>query len=215
MRAETKSQRQEEIESAAYQLLEKSGFAGTSMQSIARLANASNETLYNWYGDKLGLFKALVTRNAAEVKALLKQELSAERDALEILGLLGPKLLTVLLGSRAIALNRAAAADASGALGLALSQSGRDSVLPLVLQVLERAKGTGRLSFESGDEAVVLYLDLLVGDLQVRRVIGTFPPPTVEFCKDRSNRAIAVLVQLLGTARKTPRPKLTAQGIPQ
>lgn len=50
-------------------------------QDTARQARASNETLYSWYGDKQGLFKALVTRNAAKVKALLEAELSSERDA--------------------------------------------------------------------------------------------------------------------------------------
>ncbi len=198
MRAETRSLRQEEIETVAYQLLEQGGYAGTSMQGIARMAKASNETLYNWYGGKQGLFKALVTRNAAEVKALLEQELSAESDALLILDLLGPKLLMLLLGNRAIALNRAAAADASGELGGTLSQAGRESVLPLLLQVLERAKRMGQLSFDSSDQAVGLYLDLLVGDLQIRRVIGKAPAPAAEFCIERSRRAVSYLVRLLG-----------------
>ena len=197
MRAETKSHRQEEIEAAAYALLEKTGYAGTSMQGIARMAKASNETLYNWYGDKHGLFKALVARNAAEVKALLEQELSAKRDPLVILAHLGPKLLTLLLGDRAIALNRAAAADASGALGAALAEAGRGSVLPLLLQVLERAKSAGQLTFEHSPQAAILYLDLLVGDLQIRRVIGTVPAPTAEFCVQRSERALSHLKTLL------------------
>ncbi len=197
MRAETRSQRQDQIEAAAYELLERKGFAGTSMLGIARLAKASNETLYNWYGDKLGLFKALVTRNAAEVKALLERELSAGQDAMDILGLLGPKLLALLLGPRAIALNRAAAADASGALGQELSRAGRESVLPLILQVLERARSAGHLTFEHSDQAAGLYLDLLVGDLQIRRVIGTLPPPNPDVCEARAARAVALLRQVL------------------
>ena len=198
MRTETRTLRQEQIEIAAYQLLEQKGYAGTSMQGIARLAKASNETLYNWYGDKQGLFKALVARNAAEVKTLLEEELCAQRDALGILGLLGPRLLSLLLGPRAIALNRAAAADSSGALGQALSQAGRESVAPLLIQVLERAKVAGKLFYDRSDQAVVLYLDLLVGDLQIRRVIGVLPPPDDAFCQERSERAIKMLVKLLG-----------------
>lgn len=200
MRAETRSQRQDVIETAAYELLEEKGFAGTSMQGIARRAKASNETLYNWYGDKQGLFKALVARNASEVKALLEGELQADRDDLEILGLLGPKLLALLLGPRAIALNRAAAADSSGALGLALSQAGRATVLPLILAVLERARDAGQLVFERSDLAGGLYMDLLVGDLQIRRITGILPPPTDTFCNERSERALALLLRLLGPA---------------
>ena len=191
MRDENKSLRQKQIEEAAYDVLEQKGYAGTSMIGIARKAKASNETLYNWYGDKQGLFKALVTRNAAEVKSLLEEELSSGHDALEILGLLGPKLLALLLGNRAIALNRAAAADGSGELGAVLSQAGRDSVLPLLERVLDSAKQSGQLAFDRSDAAAGLYLDLLVGDLQIRRVIGRMPAPTPEFCQERAGQAVA------------------------
>lgn len=197
MRQENKSLRQTQIETAAYALLEQKGYAGTSMQAIARKARASNETLYNWYGDKNGLFKALVARNAAEVKALLEEELVTGQDPIATLGRLGPKLLTLLLGDRAIALNRAAAADPSGELGAAISMAGRESVLPLIVAVLERAKSDKKLIFDQADEAAGLYMNLLVGDLQIRRVIGRVPAPDPAFCNTRSGLALSRLSRLL------------------
>lgn len=197
MRQENKSLRQTQIETAAYALLEQKGYAGTSMQAIARKARASNETLYNWYGDKNGLFKALVARNAAEVKALLEEELVTGQDPIATLGRLGPKLLTLLLGDRAIALNRAAAADPSGELGAAISMAGRESVLPLIVAVLERAKSDKKLVFDQADEAAGLYMNLLVGDLQIRRVIGRVPAPDPAFCNTRSGLALSRLSRLL------------------
>ena len=197
MRQENKSLRQTQIETAAYALLEQKGYAGTSMQAIARKARASNETLYNWYGDKNGLFKALVARNAAEVKALLEEELITGQDPIATLGRLGPKLLTLLLGDRAIALNRAAAADPSGELGAAISMAGRESVLPLIVAVLERAKSDKKLIFDQADEAAGLYMNLLVGDLQIRRVIGRVPAPDPAFCNTRSGLALSRLSRLL------------------
>lgn len=197
MREETRSLRQTQIETAAYKMLEEKGYAGTSMQGIARQARASNETLYSWYGDKQGLFKALVTRNAAEVKSLLEAELSAARDGLSILELFGPKLLMLLLGDRAIALNRAAAADPSGVLGATLSEAGRESVFPLVVQVLEAARQQEQLSFDQTEPTVGLYFDLLIGDLQIRRVIGRVPAPSLDSCVARSERAITLLRQIL------------------
>ena len=167
------------------------------MQGIAKHARASNETLYNWFGDKQGLFCALVTRNAEEVKAHLEAELKTDHDALSILGSLGPKLLDLLTGDRAVALNRAAAADGSGELGATLSKAGREVVFPLLEQVLLRARQEGQLRFEISGEAVGLYLDLLIGDQQIRRVIGRLPAPTAEFCEARSKRAMSLLRQLL------------------
>lgn len=168
------------------------------MQGIAKHARASNETLYNWYGDKQGLFRALVTRNAEEVKAHLESELQTDHDALSILGTLGPKLLDLLTGDRAVALNRAAAADSSGELGATLSKAGREAVFPLLERVLLRARDEGVLNFEHTGEAVALYLDLLIGDQQIRRVIGRLPQPSEAFCQERSTRAVRLLRDLLG-----------------
>jgi len=197
MREENRSIRQQQIEAAAYELLEAKGYAGTSMIGIARRARASNETLYNWYGDKQGLFQALVTRNAAEVKGHLEAELKTDHDALSILGSLGPKLLDLLTGDRAVALNRAAAADPSGELGATLSKAGRETVFPLLEKVLLRAKAEGQLSFDEPGTAVGLYLDLLIGDLQIRRVIGRQPCPSKAFCEGRAVRAVRHLQRLL------------------
>lgn len=198
MREEKRSLRQRQIEAAAYEVLEAKGYGGTSMLGIAKKARASNETLYNWYGDKQGLFQALVTRNAAEVKDHLEAELKTANDALSILGTLGPKLLTLLTGDRAVALNRAAAADGSGELGATLSRAGREAVFPLLEQVLLRAKDEGQLAFEHSGAAVGLYLDLLIGDQQIRRVIGRLPSPSEAFCEERSDRAARNLRILLG-----------------
>ena len=211
MREEKRSLRQEQIEAAAYAVLEARGYGGTSMAAIARQARASNETLYNWYGDKTGLFQALVTRNAAEVKAHLETELETDHDAMSILATLGPKLLDLLTGDRAVALNRAAAADSSGELGATLSRSGREAVFPLLEQVLMRARDEGQLSFANTGEAVGLYLDLLIGDQQIRRVIGRLPRPSAAVRKDRSDRAVRYLHHLLGQPNGAPanRPKDT------
>lgn len=198
MREENRSLRQEQIEAAAYELLETKGYAGTSMQGIARKARASNETLYNWYGDKQGLFRALVTRNAAEVKGHLESELETDTDALFILESLGPKLLDLLTGDRAVALNRAAAADSTGELGATLSASGREAVFPLLEAVLLRARSSGALHFDDSAQAVGLYLDLLIGDLQIRRVIGRQPRPDAAARAARAARAVRYLKALLG-----------------
>jgi len=197
VREEKRSIRQQQIEDAAYEVLEAKGYGGTSMLGIAKQARASNETLYNWYGDKQGLFQALVTRNAAEVKGHLEAELKTDNDAQSILATLGPKLLDLLTGDRAVALNRAAAADSSGELGVTLSKAGRESVFPLLERVFLRARTEGQLSFEETGEAVALYLDLLIGDLQIRRVIGRQPRPSKAVRAERAARALRHLRQLL------------------
>ncbi len=197
MRKENKAIRQEQIEQAAYALLHDKGFAGTSMLSIAKRSSASNETLYNWYGDKLGLFRALVAHNAEETRSLLETSLAEEKPALDTLRLLGPKLLSLLTGERAITLNRAAAADSSGELGRAISEAGRETVAPLIREVLENARDVGTLSFTDSGIATELYINLLVGDLQIRRVIGQMPEPDAGDIAQRSKSAFTFFCRLM------------------
>ncbi|MEO9876411.1 MAG: TetR/AcrR family transcriptional regulator [Anderseniella sp.] len=175
MRDENKAARKSRIEAAALELLAEKGYLATSMLSVAKRAKASNETLYNWYGNKQGLFRSLVEANAGEVKALLENDLAQERPPEATLNALGPLLLGLLISDKAITLNRAAAADPSGELARELTQAGRGAVAPLIADVFLKARDVGLLGFDDAAQAVGLYLDLLVGDLQIRRVLGAVP----------------------------------------
>lgn len=185
----TRDARRVQIEDAAYKMLGEKGYAGTSMQGIARAAKASNETLYSWYGDKKGLMAALIARNTGLVREALAGLSGAE--PLDRLGLIGPTLLAIVLGDRAIALNRAAAADPSGDLGRALAAGGRETVAPLIAKLIEDSP-------LRGDPALLtqLYLTLLVGDLQIRRVTGAMGAPDQAFCDTRAAEALATLKRL-------------------
>lgn len=145
MRDDAKRARQAEIAEAAYALVGEKGFGGTSMLAVAKRAKASNETLYRWYGDKIGLFTALIEDNAAGVQDLLEDALSKGSDPIETLAALGPRLFELLTSDRAIALNRAAAADGTGELGAALTRAGREKVMPLIAQVIALAEDAGAL----------------------------------------------------------------------
>ncbi len=197
MREETRALRQAQIEQAAYQVLEEKGYAASSMLAIARKAKASNETLYRWYGDKQGLFKALVERNALQVKSLLEDGLNSAQDPLQTLELLGPKLLELLTGPRSIALNRAAATDPTGELGEAIGRAGRETVAPLISRVLEEARRRELLDFDDTAAAADLYISLLVGDLQIRIVIGREAPPPDQAINARAHKALVHLRRIL------------------
>lgn len=197
MKEENRAARRAQIAEAAYALLQDKGYGGMSMLAVARAARASNETLYRWYGDKQGLFLALIRDNAAEVRTLLDEALAGDRPPMQALQALGPVLLGVLTGARAVALNRAAAADAGRELGAALAEAGRGSVAPLIARVMEQAQKAGDLGGDDPAAAAALYIDLLVGDLQIRRVIGAVPEPGEAECRARADLALARLRKLL------------------
>lgn len=195
MRESAQIERRRSIEEAAYALIDEKGYDNISMLAIAKRAKASNETLYRWYGDKKGLFQAMVIRNADEVYASLVEDLDRQRDPMQILEDISLKLLRLLTSDRAIALNRAAAADASGELGIALSKVGRERVLPLISTVLGQIKDQGTFSDLSLDEVTRLYMSLLIGDLQIRRAIGVMPAPNETELKTTTQKALDHLLK--------------------
>ena len=194
MKQENREARARQIEAAAYELLEEKGFAGLSVQAVAKAAKASNETLYKWYGDKTGLFEALIRGNTGLVAQAL--EAAAMDNPIECLRRVGPVLLTMLLGDRAVALNRAAAADASGTLGRALAREGRSAVAPRIIGIMESAISEDALANGTPQEMAETFFALLIGDLQIRRVTGALPKPHDDYILKRSGDAVASLTRL-------------------
>lgn len=195
MPTKAQTDRRDRIEAAAYALLAQKGYGSTSMLDIAKAAKASNETLYRWYGNKRGLFLSLVQRNAAALKAQLEDALETDAPPLKTLEQIGPVLLAMLVSERAIALNRAAAADPTGELGAAVTQNGRATIAPLIKAVFDRAKRDGAFPALDADDAVALFLTLLIGDTQIRRAIGGLPELTKAEVDARAARALDLLIK--------------------
>lgn len=188
---ERRDRRRDEIEAAAYGVLEAGGYGAMSMLAVARAAGASNETLYRWYGDKAGLVAALIGRNADEVAAAVEAAMAAAQGLEAELETVGIALLGMLVGARAVALNRAAAGDVTGALGRALAEGGRSRVMPLIARMMAR----------HGAGGAEVFLALLVGDWQVRRVTGAMAQPTEPQIRARVAQAVADLLVLLRAGR--------------
>ena len=196
MRADRKDKRRSEIESVALEVMRQRGYEGASMLNIAKAAKASNETLYRWYGDKQRLFLEIVKANAADAEAALDKALAAELPPEDILEHMCNQMLRLLLGERAIALNRAAASDASGQLGGAIAKGGRDRVFPKIVQLMGALREAGKINPPSDEQAAQWFLQLLIGDLQLRRVIGTLPQPTRSQIDDHARTTLQAFYQL-------------------
>lgn len=204
MQAKTREQRQQEILEAAFQVLAEKGYRSTSMLSIAKEANASNQTLYRWYGSKEELFSSLVKANASQATELLEKTVQTHRPVEETLTKLGVVLLQLITSKRAILLNRAAAADASetGKLGKTIAEFGRSSVRPLLIDYLQQAAKAGELRFGAAgevEEAAETYFNLLIGDIQIRRVIGVVDVLKRREAQARSERACRQFLLLFGS----------------
>jgi AcrR family transcriptional regulator len=199
-------ERREEILNVALSVLAERGYRGASMREIAERARASKETLYAWFGDKRGLFEELVRWQAKRIDAVLVPSL--ERDAddpSEVLRAFAVELQRLLLGDRAVVINRAAISEAPSdpTLAKVLSAQGRGSTVPKLERYLESQRAQGRLDFEGAGTAVDALIGLVIGDQQVRRLLGVLAMPEPEQIEARAERAVCGFLTLFGQDRFT------------
>lgn len=203
MRSESRELRRREIVEHAFAMLAQDGYAAFSMQALAKVSRSSKETLYGWFGGKAGLYEAMVAENAA--KLVLPSAEAA--DGVSELSRFGADLLSVLLGERAVLLNRVAAAEAGGeaALGEFLAAKGRGHVMPKLAAYFESLEKRGVICVDASEEPAEIWLSLLVGDLQVRRATGAIGLPAETEIRARSARAAMLTFRLYGANEKTRR----------
>lgn len=196
MKESRRADRRMQIEAAAQAVLVEKGYAGTSMLEVAKRAKASNETLYRWYGEKSGLFAAIVKRNASAGLDQLEKALVDDGPLDEKLARFGAGLLKGALSDSAIELNRAAMADPSGKLGASIAKHGRNTIVPMLASLLNAQHSFG--TFTDASDAAEAFIFLLIGDRQIRRAIGQLPEPDMATCQTHARIATNRFLSFFG-----------------
>lgn len=169
-----REQRRQRVLQAAHDELVENGYENLTMLGVASRAGASKETLYSWFGNREGLFSALITQNADASAERVRAALAGGDDPRQTLVGYSTGLLTLLTGDGSIALNRAAMT--SPKLAKILLESGRFRVGPIVEEYLDRLQAEGVIRKTDSADAFVLLYGLVVQDVQIRVLLGEEPP---------------------------------------
>ncbi|MCC7370945.1 MAG: TetR/AcrR family transcriptional regulator [Chloroflexi bacterium] len=195
-------QRRAEILAVALEVIAERGYHGASMREIAVRARASKETLYAWFGDKRGLFEALIAWNAERLDSIFAPPLAGASDDLTAtLRAFVVELLGLLLSERAVVVNRAAISEAATdpTFGQILVAQGRDRIGPKLASYLEQQRALGRLDFEDAETAVDMLIGLAISDRQVRRLLGVLPTPDAAWIDARAGHAARAFLRIVGS----------------
>lgn len=200
MKESDRAGRRDRILDVAVAALAEYGYRDTTMLEVAHRASASKETLYAWFGSKPGLFEAVIRRNADTVRTAVEGHLDGDAPVESALADFGHALAGLLLGESAVAINRAAISEARTAPTLArmLSEAGREATLPVFIRYLERCRSRGVLDFDDPREAAEIFIGLLLGDAQVRRLLGVMTTPTSARLRSRAKLASRKFLLLYG-----------------
>lgn len=200
MPAEGPSDREQEVLAVVLDLMVEEG-GGFSMATVARRASCSKETLYRWYGDRDGLLTATVQWQAAKV---IMPRLEADKVTLEAfsqtLEQFAKSWLEVLTGDVSVALNRLAISHAGNGksnLGKIVLENGPLAMRARLLPIFAIGRANGFITSD-GDAAFRLFFGLVVGDAQVRALLGEDERPTGNQINSFAKAAVTNFLRLCG-----------------
>ena len=161
-----------QILAAARDRFTECGFGGASMDDVAQLAGVSKATVYAHFKSKSDLFAAVIANEGRGFVLALEQRPGEAIDA--TLTRFGRAAFALFLAPHTIAVYRSIAAETSRFpdLGRIFFESGPAFVLSRLAEFLGHAMADGLLRRDNPDIAAAQFFSLILGDLQLRALVG-------------------------------------------
>lgn len=165
----------EAILDAAVEVMAERG-VGASMEEIARRAGVSKQTIYNHYGSKAELVRALCERRVGEMTAAFAAPEAVEHPA-ETLAHFGRALLATLVKPHSVALWRAAMAGAveTPEVARAFFEAGPRASRRALADYLRLETEAGRLDCLDPQQAAEFFASMVLGSHQTAGLLGVEP----------------------------------------
>lgn len=167
------------IVAAAEQVFLQHGYEAGSLDDVARRANASKATIYAHFGNKDGLFKAIVAEKLAEAAEPLRRADENHASVAEALTAFGRGFLALLLAQGPIKIYRLIVAQGEQFPELARMwfENGPKRAIATLAAFLREHTASGELSIEHPEQAAEYFLMMLRGRLHLQAVSGLVPSP--------------------------------------
>jgi TetR/AcrR family transcriptional regulator, mexJK operon transcriptional repressor len=180
--ADERRARETEILTTALGVFLRSGYGASTLDELAAAAQVTKRTLYTYYGDKAGLFAAMVRDLAAAVS----MDPATDRDTLETLA---ARIVRRVHSDELVCLHQ-----------LVIGESVRFPELAVILHSSGDARHIARLAehlrAERGAESEPLaepLFSLLLGERHRRRLLGIDPAPSSAQAAAHADAALGLL----------------------
>jgi len=189
--------KREQIMRAASMLFLDHGFAGASMDAVAREAGVSKATVYAHFASKEDLFEAMVARGSAErFSRLLDADLD-KLDVEEALRRVAHDFMGVLSAPESMKTMRVVMGEAVRLPELAARfyRAGPGRVLAALTDYLARATARGALAIDDPRLAAEMFFGMIRGDFHMRRLLGLADHPDMADLARLADAAVALFLK--------------------
>jgi AcrR family transcriptional regulator len=172
--------RREALLQAAAEVFFEQGYAAASIDAIIDRAGGSKRNIYNEFGNKEGLFLAIITENADKVLSTLAIEEIEGHDLRETLTAFGQRLMGGYMSPTLIGIYRMAVTEANRFPDLVKSfyEQGPGRATSQLAAVLEGAKKRGEIRVNDCPRVAGHFVGMIRDNLHLQVVLGLRPPPS-------------------------------------
>lgn len=164
---------------AAGEIFLERGYEATGIDAIIARAGGSKRNIYSEFGNKEGLFTAIVTENVDEALAALAIERRGGDDLGALLFQFGCRLLDILLSPALIGIYRIVVTEHARfpALVRRFYEQGPGRASARLAEILAEARNRGQIAAEDCDRAADQFFGMVRGNLHLQVVLGLRPVP--------------------------------------
>lgn len=164
-------EREQEILTATLRVLRSHGVSGTSTAKIAAEAHCSKETIYNWFGDREGLYAALTRAQSRAFLEVMKRVVAKGQSIRQKLDLYASSLLDMVTGE-ANSLVIQLTIGHHQQIDAAMFERD-EAIKALGIDLLISAREQRLLEFSDAEEVFSTLYGLVVGGRGRRAIFGT------------------------------------------
>lgn len=198
--------RREALLRAAAEVFFEQGYAATSIDAIIERAGGSKRNIYSEFGNKEGLFTAIVTENADRALSSLKvDEIGGGRDLRETLTAFGRHLMDVYMSPGVVGIYRIAVTEANRfpELVRAFYEQGPGRTTIRLAEVLEAARERGEIRTDDCQRAADHFVGMIRDNLHLQVVLGLRAAPSEEEAQEAVSSAVEVFLNGVRPRRDT------------
>jgi TetR/AcrR family transcriptional regulator, mexJK operon transcriptional repressor len=176
-RARQRNERRDDILAAATEVFLGNSYESASIDDVVARVGCSKRTVYAQFGNKEGLFAAVVRSLSDRAVVALPDKAGADNDPAVLLEAFGVAILSIIMQDEIVRLWRAMLGSGNRFPNIAqiFYENGPDRARRQLASVLRQLSSAGCLSLADVDAASAHFMGMLRDDAHVRVLLGLRP----------------------------------------